>query len=57
MGALAHLLLHLDDVKNWRIASRSYSAPAGEVLQDQSVDIKGVLTLFLIKQKDNQRRK
>ena len=29
MGALAHLLLHLDDVKNWRIASRrSYSAPA-----------------------------
>ena len=58
MGALAHLLLHLDDVKNWRIASRrSYSAPAAGSATRSKRRHKEIIDFVFDKTKDNQRRK
>ena len=58
MGALAHLLLHLDDVKNWRIASRrSYSAPAAGSSTRSKRRHKEIIDFVFDKTKDNQRRK
>ena len=58
MGALAHLLLHLDDVKSWRIASRrSYSAPAAGSSTRSKRRHKEIIDFVFDKTKDNQRRK
>ena len=58
MGALAHLLLHLDDVKNWRIASRrSYSAPAAGSATRSKRRHKEIIDFVFDITKDNQRRK
>jgi 2-oxoglutarate dehydrogenase E1 component len=58
MGALGHLLLHLDDIKNWRIASRrSYSAPAAGSATRSKRRHKEIIDFVFDKTKDNQRRK
>ena len=58
MGALGHLLLHLEDIKNWRIASRrSYSAPAAGSATRSKRRHKEIIDFVFDKTKDNQRRK
>ena len=58
MGALGHLLLHLEDIKNWRIASRrSYSAPAAGSAIRSKRRHKEIIDFVFDKTKDNQRRK
>ena len=58
MGALGHLLLHLEDIKNWRIASRrSYSAPAAGSATRSKRRHKEIIDFVFDKKKDNQRRK
>ena len=57
MGALGHLLLHLEDIKNWRIASRrSYSAPAAGSATRSKRRHKEIIDFVFDKTKDNQRR-
>lgn len=58
MGALGYLLLHLEDIKNWRIASRrSYSAPAAGSATRSKRRHKEIIDFVFDKTKDNQRRK
>ena len=58
MGALGHLLLHLEDIKNWRIASRrSYSAPAAGSATRSKRRHKEIIDFVFDKTNDNQRRK
>ena len=58
MGALGHMLLHLDDVKNWRTASRrSYSAPAAGSATRSKRRHQEIIDFVFDKTKDNQRRK
>jgi 2-oxoglutarate dehydrogenase E1 component len=58
MGALGHLLLHLEDIKNWRIASRrSYSAPAAGSATRSKRRHKEIIDFVFDKTKDNQSRK
>ena len=57
MGALGHMLLHLDDVKNWRTASRrSYSAPAAGSATRSKRRHQEIIDFVFDKTKDNQRR-
>jgi 2-oxoglutarate dehydrogenase E1 component len=58
MGAYAHLLLHLDAVKHWRIASRrSYSAPAAGSSTRSKKRHQEIIDFVFDKTKDNQRKK
>ena len=58
MGALGHMLLHFDDVKNWRTASRrSYSAPAAGSATRSKRRHQEIIDFVFDKTKDNQRRK
>lgn len=58
MGAYAHLLLHLEQAKKWRVASRrSYSAPAaGSATRSKRRQQQVIDYVYDIK-KDNQRKK
>jgi len=58
MGAYAHMLMHIDDAKNWRVASRrSYSAPAAGSSTRSKKRHKEVIDFVFDKTKDNQRKK
>jgi 2-oxoglutarate dehydrogenase E1 component len=58
MGAYAHMLMHIDDAKNWRVASRrSYSAPAAGSATRSKRRHKEVIDFVFDKTKDNQRKK
>ena len=58
MGAYAHMLMHIDDVKNWRVASRrSYSAPAAGSATRSKKRHQEIINFVFDKAKDNQRKK
>ena len=58
MGAYAHMLMHLDVAKNWRVASRrSYSAPAAGSATRSKKRHQEVINFVFDKTKDNQRKK
>jgi 2-oxoglutarate dehydrogenase E1 component len=58
MGAYAHMLMHLDAVRNWRVASRrSYSAPAAGSATRFKKRHQEVINFVFDKTKDNQRKK
>ena len=58
MGAYAHMLMHLDAVRNWRVASRrSYSAPAAGSETKKKKRHQEVINFVFDKTKDNQRKK
>ena len=58
MGAYAHMLMHLDVAKNWRVASRrSYSAPAAGSAIRSKKRHQEVINFVFDKTKDNQRKK
>jgi 2-oxoglutarate dehydrogenase E1 component len=58
MGAYAHMLLHVEAAKNWRIASRrSYSAPAAGSATRSKRRHQEVIDFVFDKTKDNQRKK
>jgi 2-oxoglutarate dehydrogenase E1 component len=58
MGAYAHMLMHIDYAKNWRVASRrSYSAPAAGSSTRSKRRHKEVIDFVFDKTKDNQRKK
>ena len=58
MGAYAHMLMHIDDAKNWRVASRrTYSAPAAGSSTRSKKRHKEVIDVVFDKTKDNQRKK
>ena len=58
MGAYAHMLMHIDDVKNWRVASRrSYSAPAAGSATRSKKRHQEIINFVFDKTKDNQRKK
>ena len=58
MGAYAHILMHIEDAKNWRVASRrSYSAPAAGSATRSKRRHKEVIDFVFDKTKDNQRKK
>jgi 2-oxoglutarate dehydrogenase E1 component len=58
MGAYAHMLMHLEQAKNWRVASRrSYSAPAAGSATRSKKRHQEVINFVFDKTKDNQRKK
>jgi len=58
MGAYAHILMHIDAAKHWRVASRrSYSAPAAGSATRSKKRHKEVIDFVFDKTKDNQRKK
>ena len=58
MGAYAHILMHIDAAKHWRVASRrSYSAPAAGSSTRSKRRHKEVIDFVFDKTKDNQRKK
>jgi 2-oxoglutarate dehydrogenase E1 component len=58
MGAYAHMLMHIDAAKHWRVASRrSYSAPAAGSSTRSKRRHKEVIDFVFDKTKDNQRKK
>ena len=58
MGAYAHILMHIEDAKNWRVASRrSYSAPAAGSSTRSKKRHQEVIDFVFDKTTDNQRRK
>ena len=58
MGAYAHILMHIEDAKNWRVASRrSYSAPAAGSATRSKRRHKEVIDFVFDQTKDNQRKK
>ena len=58
MGAYAHILMHIDAAKHWRVASRrSYSAPAAGSATRSKRRHKEVIDFVFDKTKDNQRKK
>jgi len=58
MGAYAHILMHIDAAKHWRVASRrSYSAPAAGSSTRSKIRHKEVIDFVFDKTKDNQRKK
>lgn len=57
MGAYAHMLMHIESVKNWRIASRrSYSAPAAGSATRSKRRHQEIIDFVFDKTKDNQRK-
>jgi 2-oxoglutarate dehydrogenase E1 component len=58
MGAYAHILMHIDAAKHWRVASRrSYSAPAAGSATRSKRRHKEVIDFVFDQTKDNQRKK
>jgi 2-oxoglutarate dehydrogenase E1 component len=58
MGAYAHILMHLEAAKNWRVASRrSYSAPAAGSATRSKKRHQEIINFVFDKTKDNQRKK
>ena len=58
MGAYAHILMHIDAAKHWRVASRrSYSAPAAGSATRSKKRHKEVIDFVFDKTKNNQRKK
>ena len=58
MCAYAHILIHIEDAKNWRVASRrSYSAPAAGSATRSKRRHKEVIDFVFDQTKDNQRKK
>jgi 2-oxoglutarate dehydrogenase E1 component len=58
MGAYAHMLLHVEAAKNWRVASRrSYSAPAAGSATRSKRRHQEIIDFVFDKTKDNQRKK
>jgi len=58
MGAYAHILMHIDAAKHWRVASRrSYSAPAAGSSTRSKIRHQEVIDFVFDKTKDNQRKK
>lgn len=58
MGAYAHILMHIDASKNWRVASRrSYSAPAAGSSTRSKRRHQEIIDFVFDKTKDNQRKK
>ena len=58
MGAYAHMLLHVEAVKNWRVASRrSYSAPAAGSATRSKRRHQEIIDFVFDQTKDNQRKK
>ena len=57
MGAYSHLLMHLDEAKNWRAASRRpYGAPAAGSSTRSKIRHQEVIDFVFDKTKNNQRR-
>lgn len=58
MGAYAHILMHIEASKNWRVASRrSYSAPAAGSSTRSKRRHQEIIDFVFDKTKDNQRKK
>jgi 2-oxoglutarate dehydrogenase E1 component len=58
MGAYAHMLMHIEAVKNWRVASRrTYSAPAAGSATRSKRRHREIIDYVFDKTKDNQRKK
>ena len=58
MGAYSHMLMHIEAVKNWRIASRrTYSAPAAGSATRSKRRHREIIDYVFDKTKDNQRKK
>jgi len=58
MGAYAHMLLHLETAKNWRVASRrSYSAPAAGSATRSKRRHQEIIDYVFDSTKDNQRKR
>ena len=58
MGAYAHMLLHVEAAKNWRVASRrSYSAPAAGSATRSKRRHQEIIDFVFDQTKDNQRKK
>ena len=58
MGAYAHMLMHIEAVKNWRIASRrTYSAPAAGSATRSKRRHREIIDYVFDKTKNNQRKK
>ena len=58
MGPYAHMLLHVEAAKNWRVASRrSYSAPAAGSATRSKRRHQEIIDFVFDKTKDNQRKK
>ena len=57
MGAWSHLLLHLEEARNFRVASRRfYSSPAaGSSTRSAKIDINEVIEYVFDETKDNMR--
>ena len=58
MGAYAHMLMHFDSAKNWRVASRrTYSAPAAGSATRSKRRHREIIDFVFDKTKNNQRKK
>ena len=58
MGAYSHMLMHLDEAKSWRVASRRpYGAPAAGSSLRSKMRHQQVIDYVFDKSKNNQRRK
>ena len=58
MGAYAHILMHIEASKNWRVVSRrSYSAPAAGSSTRSKRRHQEIIDFVFDKTKDNQRKK
>ena len=58
MGAYAHLLMHIEAAKHWRVASRrSYSAPAAGSATRSKRRHQEIIDFVFDKTKDNQRKR
>ncbi|MBO6880368.1 2-oxoglutarate dehydrogenase E1 component [Winogradskyella sp.] len=57
MGAYSHILMHIDDAKNWRVASRRpYGAPAAGSSLRSKIRHQQVIDYVFDKTKNNQRK-
>ena len=58
MGAYAYILMHIDQAKHWRVASRrSYSAPAAGSATRSKRRHQEIIDFVFDKTKDNQRKR